>query len=172
MKLQPRTGHVHTGVGNHLRGFVHKQQHRRDKSGQAACQFGRALDRDGAGARGVQHKTNGIDPSLHSGVDEAIAAIKRLPAIRRVIDTEVADDGKPDRGDISTRDIRLYLRTWPNPRVCLHRGERVLLRHRLEIPDEHGILILKIHFAYVPSTREHVIGWVEESFRVPFGETE
>ena len=108
---------------------------------------------------------------LHGGTEEALAAIKRLPSIRRLVDAS-SHDGGEDREGVSTRDIRLYLRTWPNPRVCLHRGERVLLRHRLEIPDEHGILILKVHFAYVPATREHVIGWVEESIRTPFGEEE
>lgn len=108
---------------------------------------------------------------LHGGVDDTLAAIKRLPTIRRLVDTEVADDGKMEYPeDISTRDIRLYLRTWPKGRLVLHRGERIRLNHQLHLADEHGILILKVHFAYVPATREHVIGWVEESIRSPFGE--
>jgi len=110
---------------------------------------------------------------LHGGIEDAIAEIKRLPVIRRLLEADVLDDGKmktPE--DIGPDVIRRYLRTWPRGRVVLHRGEKVRLRHQLHIADEHGILILKIHFAYLPATREHVIGWVEESIRSPFGDAD
>lgn len=101
---------------------------------------------------------------LHGETDAVLAAIKRLPALRRAVETRRLPD------DVSPDALERYLRVWPKARLCLHGDDKVRLTHRLLVPDEHGILILKVHFAYLPASREHVIGWVEESIGGPFGE--
>ncbi|MGI9110437.1 MAG: hypothetical protein ACR2KA_10510 [Opitutales bacterium] len=50
----------------------------------------------------------------------------------------------------------------PDPKVCLHEGRRVFLRHRFRIFARNKRDILDVHFAKMPGGRV-LVGWVEES---------
>lgn len=49
----------------------------------------------------------------------------------------------------------------PDPKVCLHEGKRVFLRHRFRIFARNKRDILVVHFAKLPGGRV-LVGWVEE----------
>ena len=50
----------------------------------------------------------------------------------------------------------------PDPKVCLHEGKRVFLRHRFRIFARNKRDILVVHFARLGAGRV-LVGWVEES---------
>jgi hypothetical protein len=50
----------------------------------------------------------------------------------------------------------------PDPRVCLHEGKRVFLRHRFRIFARNKRDILVVHFARLGAGRV-LVGWVEEN---------
>lgn len=122
------------------------------------------------GAPGLVITDSAIESALeclHGGEARAADEIARLPELRRAIEA-----GELGRAGFTPEHAQRYLRRWPRARVALHRGEKVHLAHRLEIPDEHNVFILKAHFAYLPGTREHVVGWVDERVRSPFDDDE
>ena len=65
MKLQPSAWYLQSSLCNFICRGIHKQQHRRDKSRQQACQFSGLLGRDVAGAGGVKHKADGVGTGGH-----------------------------------------------------------------------------------------------------------
>ena len=68
MKLQGGAGNLRTRGLHIFRAGVDKQQHGRDKRGQALSQLASTLCTYGAGAGGVEHQANGIHPGVNGGV--------------------------------------------------------------------------------------------------------
>lgn len=119
---------------------------------------------------GIVVTDSAVDSALEcifNRVPRTLEEIKRLDGLRRAAEMDKLGGKHPG---YTKADLAQYLRRWPNPRLALHYGEKVYLHQQLHITDEHEILTLKVHFGYLPKTREHVIGWVEESFRAPFDE--
>ncbi|MFZ9202293.1 MAG: hypothetical protein ACO23N_07700 [Opitutales bacterium] len=109
-----------------------------------------------------------VESALECAFDshqEAIDEIRLLTAIRLAIDVNSYDED-PDKA--SRHRAAQYRRRWPKAPVVLHQGRKVHLEHQLHIPDGLGDRILKVHFAYLRETREHLIGWVEEELHCPF----
>lgn len=121
-----------------------------------------------SGPAGIVVTESAVESALacaYGDAPELIRGIKGLLDVRATIEA-VALGLDRDRA-ASTRQIRLYLRLWPKAPVCLHRGEKVHLRHQLRLPAPGG-KVLRVHFAYLAASRTHVVGWIDEAPDDPF----